>query len=41
MEVVPPDVIEYDEDGRPAFTEQVTSNPEGMTSSLAMNVYTL
>jgi len=33
--------FEYDEDGRPAFTEQVTSNPEGMTSSLAMNVYTL
>lgn len=33
--------FEYDEDGRPQFTEQVTDNPEGMTSSLAMNVYTL
>lgn len=28
-------------DGKPSFTEQVTNNPEGMTSSLAMNVYTL
>lgn len=28
-------------DGLPSFTEQVTNNPEGMTSSLAMNVYTL
>lgn len=31
----------YDDAGLPQFTEQVTNNPEGMTSSLAMNVYTL
>lgn len=33
--------FEYDANGRPAFTDVITDNPDGMTSSLAMNVFTL
>lgn len=33
--------FEYDEDGVPAFTDVIIHNEEGMTSSLAMNVFTL
>lgn len=33
--------FEYDENGNPAFTEVITANEQGMTCSLAMNVYTL
>ena len=33
--------FEYDADGNPAFTDVITANPQGMTCSLAMNVYTL
>ena len=33
--------FEYDQDGRPQFTEVITNNDQGMTCSLAMNVYTL
>ena len=33
--------FEYDADGNPAFTDVITANDQGMTCSLAMNVYTL
>lgn len=33
--------FEYDADGNPAFTDVITNNEQGMTCSLAMNVYTL
>jgi putative aldouronate transport system substrate-binding protein len=33
--------FEYDDNGNPCFTDVIIDNPEGMTSSLAMNVYTL
>ena len=33
--------FEYGADGNPEFTEVITANEQGMTCSLAMNVYTL
>lgn len=33
--------FEYDDNGSPAFTDVITDNEQGMTSSLAMNVFTL